>query len=420
MLKVLIYGVSLTGDKSATGTSMENMLLGMPEVEWMQYCHDSKKEDHAILFNTIFLDKKCWFFDYYIRKLFVKKHSDSTASGYSMHTKRFRPDVLVKGILGFMPFNKRKIDLAAVKKMEPDIIYTMAATEQIMRTVLYLSCQLHIPIVFHCMDDWRKTIYADYGIYRVFYRHLNHLIKLINNRSVMNIGICEKMAEQYQRDYAKPYSFAGNCIAECSFNFDEYSPNENGTLTVIYAGGLHLNRWASLLRAANAVEKANHDGLKITLEIYVSQSDFEHFNKKFNFAHTIFTTYVSPEKQKGNLLRADLLLHTESFDAMDVKYTLLSFTTKLAEYMAAGRAILGFGDKRLASIDYISANKCGWTAETDEELVHALHEAVKDPELRKKYAVNAFNTAQNFHTKAQVQQRIYSVLKYTAENRKNK
>ena len=72
-MKVLIVNTILMGDKSATGTTMKNMLYKMPDVEFRQYCIDYRIKDHAQLVDTIFMDIKDAYIDKVIAKLKKRK-----------------------------------------------------------------------------------------------------------------------------------------------------------------------------------------------------------------------------------------------------------------------------------------------------------------------------------------------------------
>jgi hypothetical protein len=58
---------------------------------------------------------------------------------------------------------------------------------------------------------------------------------------------------------------------------------------------------------------------------------------------------------------ADFLVHVESFDTALAEYTRLSFSTKLTQYMMAGRCILGIGPADLGSMRTIQSVGAGMT-----------------------------------------------------------
>ena len=54
---------------------------------------------------------------------------------------------------------------------------------------------------------------------------------------------------------------------------------------------------------------------------------------------------------------ADILLHVESFNEKMKKYTRLSISTKIPEYLASKRLIIAIGPVDIASIEYLKDNK---------------------------------------------------------------
>ena len=115
------------------------------------------------------------------------------------------------------------------------------------------------------------------------------------------------------------------------------------------------------------------------------------------------------DQQLTNLSSADILIHVESTDPADIQYMKYSFSTKLVEYCAAGRTLIGYGDPSMSSIAYIAEKQIGCTANSPEELEMVLVKLSKPGKLEY-YAQNAAHVGHQEHAQEIVQARIMSVF----------
>ena len=68
--------------------------------------------------------------------------------------------------------------------------------------------------------------------------------------------------------------------------------------------------------------------------------------------------YHSLDKALQEQIKADSLLHVEAFDEKSKKSTRLSVSTKIFEYLYAGKIILGYGPSDVASMEYLRDIGC--------------------------------------------------------------
>ena len=77
---------------------------------------------------------------------------------------------------------------------------------------------------------------------------------------------------------------------------------------------------------------------------------------------------------------ADILLHVESFDSNAIASTKYSFSTKIPEYLSAGKCVLAVGPAEVASIRYLSDFAC--VIHDDTHLTSALKKVILDDDYR--------------------------------------
>lgn len=412
-MNVLIVNAILIGDNNATGVTMENMLLQMEGVNYLQFCIDYQKQNHEETVDTIYLATDDSISDYLINVIKTRKNRGlKSAAGQTVVTSANSGSTLGEAIRGFcdaLPCRISSENLEIIRDFSPQLIYTMGSNIRVMRIAKRLSDYFGIPIVFHCMDDWRATKYMRSALSRPFNQILRKEISEINKRSVVNLGICKKMADFYACEYQKPYSFASNCVFE--FNRNPYCQASSGTMKIIFSGGLHFHRGDKLRQVGELIERLNTEGYHIVLDIYAPEEQTAQYARKYeDLQYTNCFPYVDKSKKMENLMSADILLHVESDDEADKKHMKYSFSTKLVEYFAAARAVVGFGDKQLSSIAYIEDMKCGLTAENIDELEKCFTLLYSDLDLRRKYAENSLNVAISCHSQKAVQKKILNVF----------
>jgi hypothetical protein len=104
-------------------------------------------------------------------------------------------------------------------------------------------------------------------------------------------------------------------------------------------GGLHLGRLNSH-RVFKTVKNTNLP-YEIEIHLYVATIYREKI-LEFNIQglKLIIHDYISPSEVESELLKYDVGLHLESFDDKFKKFTRLSISTKIPQYMGLGLPIL--------------------------------------------------------------------------------
>ncbi len=153
-------------------------------------------------------------------------------------------------------------------------------------------------------------------------------------------------------------------------------------LTMVYAGGLHYNRWRVLADIAEALKSINQKSTtQCCLKIYSAQNlDIEIIEKLNTEGASEFCGGVSADKISEIYSESDILLHVESFDKKSIASTKYSFSTKIPEYLSAGKCIFAVGPSEVASIKYLSAFAC--VADENNALSEVLENLVNNGEFR--------------------------------------
>jgi hypothetical protein len=108
---------------------------------------------------------------------------------------------------------------------------------------------------------------------------------------------------------------------------------------------------------------------------------------------------------------ADALVHVEAFDRSSRLSTRYSISTKIPEYMVAGRPILAYGPGEAASLKYVAESQCGIAV--GERSGSALNRALvvlSSPTKRREMGRNGGDVAERRHGAAAQQVAFRSAM----------
>ena len=175
-----------------------------------------------------------------------------------------------------------------------------------------------------------------------------------------------------------------------------------------YFGNLGLGRWEVLKMIGLALKDINKDGIKAELEIYSSLTDPK-IIKALNIpGASQFKGWTYGEEYLQLLQDADIVVHVESFDQINIRRTWGSISTKIADYLGAGKCILAIGSKELASIDHIK--DASFVVDDLEMLKEKLLMLISDIDLRTSLQEKARQLAKEKHDIVKIQSEVKNLL----------
>lgn len=286
-----------------------------------------------------------------------------------------------------------------IEDFNPQVIYTIGESLFALKASLYFSNKFNIPVVVHYMDNWRETIYPPTGVLKIFnYLFLRNL-KKVENKMERGLVISPKMKKDYSLlNKNVNYSVLLNSVDKIQSNQFSQPGHLNKEIFFTYIGGLHLNRWESLLKLENCICELNKQGIPSILYIYTPEKDEMQFSDKFNPDYTKFAGYLPHNKVSQAYKDADILVHVESFNSQVVKYTKYSLSTKIPECMASGKPILCYAPSLLAVSEYINNTETGISVDNQNDLLNAAFKLAMDGKLRHTLGQKGISTVKNSHT----------------------
>jgi hypothetical protein len=418
--KVLIISIDPFNKSNGTGITLSNLFEGWDKNSIAQIYLSDMDTNNEICNNYFRLKPNSVFWNNLFRKFaFIFRGKNSRiASPAAMTLSHNEKSIInkihinLRALLDFSPIYLPKSLFQWIDQYDPDIIYSSLGNTRLINLSYKISKKTNLPFAPHFMDDWPNTLYTQnelLGLARIYFeKRLNKLF----NRSNGGLCISELMSIEYQKRYNLPFSSFVNCVDDHLFFVPEYNV-VNNKFTLVYMGGLHLNRWKCLLDISEVVEKINNNGNEVILKIYCPEQDNKLYSSYFQHCiNTKFEESVKLEAVSDILKTASLLVHIESFDENIAQYTRFSLSTKIPQYMASGKPILGYGPNNLASMQHILKAEAGKIViqKGVDELFITLNKLIHDHLKLNFYAQNGYEFSSKFHKKSKNIERLRIVL----------
>lgn len=181
-----------------------------------------------------------------------------------------------------------------------------------------------------------------------------------------------------------------------------------------YFGNLGLGRWKILrelgraVSAINAEQTMNTGCVKAMLEVYSSVTDPDIIEALTIENGCEYKGWVYGKEYLSLLQDADVAVHVESFEEAMIRRTWVSVSTKIADYLGAGKCILAIGSKELASIDHIK--DAAYVVDSLDSLRDKVIKLISDAALREEKQKKARELAMKEHDISKIRLEVRRIL----------
>ena len=296
-----------------------------------------------------------------------------------------------------------------IHDFNPDLIVQPIFYEfYVNRIGLYAQRLTGAPMVGYISDD-------NYTLKQFSLSPFYWIDRLIKRRYVKKtIDSCKLLyviTEQQKSEYEKIF---GN---KCKVLFKggdftqqlDYIPNQ--PVRYVYTGNLGSGRWKSLAKLAESIHRGNANGQKAFLEIY---SGTPLSNKALRALSIDGSSYFKGRVDVSMIpaiqSSADVLVHVEPFSLSERYTARLSCSTKIVDYMAAGRAILGIGWEQSGAIVYLRENSAAAIVSDPNQMDDVVWRLTTDKDYRKSLADKSFMLGMSNHRIDEIRSALYQDL----------
>ena len=297
-------------------------------------------------------------------------------------------------------------------EFKPDVVFFLAGDVVYGHKICqYIVKKYNTKMAMYITDDYVLPRY-DIDVFGYIRRTMiRKWMKISVNRADTLFTISELMKSCYKKMYGKDSYVAANMYEPSEERENKVVEKDN--LVITYAGGLHYNRDATLLKLIDALEKINNkneDGKKeIILNIYSGSNVKKNVMKRFSESKSCyFGGLLGPEELEEKLQQSDFLLHVESFSKRNICDTKLSLSTKIPEYMSYSKPIIAIGPGKVASMQYLK--DCSLCITSEKSIQAELEQNLYDEAFIKKIVENAYAKYYQNHQKKKIQSEIVGIL----------
>lgn len=294
---------------------------------------------------------------------------------------------------------------------DPDVIYSALGNYSACR--FFLDIMQAFPLkkyAVHFMDDWIHSQPQHKLFFRKKYEEkLDAIIRQLLGRAGIRITISRKMAEEYERCYGYRFAWFHNPVKVADFylpafagkteetdlcgksdspgkseisgktdasgNTDKAEKNEPAEergkdkaqaqtafsgKSIVYIGKINQDNIDGLNDCLEALGEVN-ERVACRLDLY-TPTPVDYVNLKIKPSPFLRLHPALPYQDVPSALsRADILFLPLSFRKESIRYTRLSISTKLTEYLATGKPLLVYAPGTIAMTEFVNENRCGFT-----------------------------------------------------------
>ena len=148
-----------------------------------------------------------------------------------------------------------------------------------------------------------------------------------------------------------------------------------------YFGNIRLGRNRSLLELGKVLGRINPN---YRLEVYSNETDSKQYQMLVDEPMVDFMGSVPYKTVLEKTLESDVLVVVEGFDKRDVDITRYSLSTKVADALASGAMVVGYGSSECGAIEYLAEAGCCCVANNAADLQRKIERLFYDAELQRR------------------------------------
>lgn len=359
-MKVLVITRNAWDDTNAIGNTLSNFLSGIEDIELAAIYFRSSMPQNELCENyyrtsEIEIMRK-WFKPAQIGKhFFLKTEEQKMRREEAKREKKLVRLIQKYGLKlayklsDYLWYSEKWINKNLkdfIESFSPDLMIAFVkSAPQYYLTIRYLRENYKIPLFSWAADDEYTGL-----LKRNAQKEIQNLQYILNESAEVR-GCSEKLCRYYNGIFG--------CKAEPLYKSCDLSvpvkANVNKPVTIVYAGNLLYGRAEILRQIADALEKISRNGTKVSFEIY-SNTELLHGEAEEYFGTGGIAKYMGRKEYaaiKERLSTADIVLHVESFESVQILKTKYSFSTKIIDYLQSGSVLLAVGPREVASMEYI-------------------------------------------------------------------
>lgn len=255
----------------------------------------------------------------------------------------------------------------------PEVVYFAGLSYRYLRLAVMAAEHYGVPMVQLNMDDWMQVETEAAGRFggrwsRLITRELTRA----SAASLVSTSNSPRLAARLSAMTGHQHVAANNCCDDLMVHATDAAVEPNPVPVITYAGAMNLNLQGETLKVlASAVAELNAEGTPVHLHIYTPW-EFAPLANSIAVPGAVFYKGQVGRAKLADIYRAsDFLATTVTYREKHISLFRHSLSTKLSEYLCAGKPVLSMGHYDWHLHEYVQEHGCGFSVLMDEAFSRA-------------------------------------------------
>lgn len=320
--------------------------------------------------------------------------SDFSAQGYKLGRSHTPMIELLRGKLWRKKYWCNEKLVQWLDDYKPELIfYNFTNNLFLQKIVLFIADRYNIPIVTAVGDDYyfndKKSFSPAYHLFRRKYKKLTEEVFSKKGSAVYS---CNKIRDKYN----ERFNLDGEVVY---FNSEvkrkKFKPIDVEAPKIVYFGNIRLGRNHALTEIADVLGKINP---AYKLEVYSNEQDDSVCSELKNHPNIKWVGAIPYSEVVEKTSACDIYVVAESFREEDINFTRYSLSTKAADGLASGAAVLAYGPEEAGVIGYLAGTGATASCTDPSELENCLRSLIEDTDYQKQIYEQARIISKDNHT----------------------
>lgn len=317
-----------------------------------------------------------------------------TSKMYKIGGKHTPLTHLVRGVLWRKKYWCTDKLNAWLDEFSPECVFLSFSDDYFINKIaLYVSDRFQIPIVSCISDDYyfdkHFSINPFYHIYKSSYRQL---LRKVIKRTAGAVYISDKIRDKYNTEFL----IDGQTVYLTStVNRRDFLPINKEKPLITYFGNIRMGRNQSLCDIANALGEINSE---YRLEVYSNEQDESYTGLLQKNPFVVYEGSIPYDQVQKRMNESDITVVVEGFKEADVNLSRYSLSTKAADTLASGCAILTYGSIECGIVEYMKNTNASAVCTDKKQLVNVIRKLLDDEGQQKQYYDQAIVITNKNHT----------------------
>lgn len=216
-------------------------------------------------------------------------------------------------------------------------------------------------------------------MYQFYKESYKALIRRVLAHPGSAIYISDKIRDKYNSEFA----LDGETVYLTS-NVERkaYCPVNTAAPLITYFGNIRMGRNRSLCDIADALGALNPE---YRLEVYSNEVDAQYYQNLKENPYVVYGGSIPYQQVQAKMHASDVTVIVEGFEEKDIELSRYSLSTKAADALASGAAILTYGSDECGIVEYMRSTNAAMVCSDKTELKASIKRLLEDADLQKQY-----------------------------------